>query len=765
MSIQEDLLALNEQPDSVARLDFASRNPLDPGKSARILNMQMKTGLPQELIENNLDLVEQESARVDFDPDKFLKESPITADWVAEHPNHWALVKDEWESMGRAEWLWKAFGAAKAEGWDEVELNRIWNRRKEGRATDVDIARGEELEKRIGGHDFGGQEWVGGFITDMAKQLPQMFSGMKLGAEMGMVSASGGALMGGVVGGPPGAVAGFGTVGLAGFASGIALHAYEQESGADYRQLIQEGVDPDIARVSSSVSGAINALLEATGTMAITSQIPGVRQLRGALVRDSMKSLLKNPTFLRTMGQFAKGTAIGTGGEVVTEITQEAVSMLVSEVAKNADPQSFAPLTREQFTDSLKEIAAVTFRATLIPGAAGPTVQAGINVNRVRRAKTNRRIFEALGEEDGEQTALNKLSAKKREWVERIRERGLVKAVNIPVDRFDEYFQSVDIDPAEMAEELTGSPDAYTEAKAAGTDLEIKNEDFAEKLLNSEHYEGLIDDLRLHPDDMTAREAQEWVETGDELVKSLTEELDSEEETQQGDQAVFDDVLGQLLNAGVERGAAEQNATLMSAVFTTLGERTGTDAQELYQRYGLTIQRQLPEILRNLEDIDVNLDPLIDRLRTGDIPSDREIHGESLIDFVKARGGLQDQGGELEARDVRKSVRGFVTPEGMTIDEAAELAAEAGYITEHDVDQFMDALDRELGGEFVGSGDTTNAELLELRSSLDELAGFLVEQNIDLNEADNAAVKALLFPEGDTFFQSPLGFTSGLLTA
>ncbi|KKL75480.1 hypothetical protein LCGC14_2054460, partial [marine sediment metagenome] len=455
-----DSLAEMEEPDSVARLDFASKNPIDPNKSARILNMQAKTGLPVELIENNLDLVEQEAANVDFNPDKFLKESPVTASWVAEHPNHWALVKDEWESMGRAEWLWKSFSAAKAEGWDEVELNRIWNRRKEGRATEADVARGEELEKRIGGHDFGAGP-AGLFVTDMAKQLPQMMAGMKRGAELGMASAVGTGTIGLVAGGPPGAAAGFGIGGTAGFASGIALHAYEQESGGDYRQLIQEGVDPDIARTSATVSGFINALLEATGTMAITSQIPGVRQLRGALVRDSMKSLLKNPTFLKAMGRFAKGTSIGTGGEVVTEIAQEAVSMLVSEVAKNADPQSFAPLTKDQFTDALKEIAAVTFRATLIPGAAGPTVQVAIDTNRVRRARTNRRIFELLGEEDSEQTLRDKLPAKKREWVERIRASGLVKAINIPVDRFDTYFQSLDIDPAEMAEEITGSPDAY----------------------------------------------------------------------------------------------------------------------------------------------------------------------------------------------------------------------------------------------------------------------------------------------------------------
>src|SRR5688500_4224583 len=47
-----------------------------PDSAARVLSLTKRTGLPQELIERNLDSVEQAVSRADFDPVQFAKESP-----------------------------------------------------------------------------------------------------------------------------------------------------------------------------------------------------------------------------------------------------------------------------------------------------------------------------------------------------------------------------------------------------------------------------------------------------------------------------------------------------------------------------------------------------------------------------------------------------------------------------------------------------------------------------------------------------------------
>jgi hypothetical protein len=53
---------------------------------------------------------------------------------------------------------------------------------------------------------------------------------------------------------------------------------------------------------------------------------------------------------------------------------------------------------------------------------------------------------------------------------------------------------------------------------------------------------------------------------------------------------------------------------------------------------------------------------------------------QSLIGFLRAAGGLRDEGGELKARDLGKTFPGMVSAKGLHLDHARKLAAEAGYL-------------------------------------------------------------------------------------
>lgn len=65
-------------------------------------------------------------------------------------------------------------------------------------------------------------------------------------------------------------------------------------------------------------------------------------------------------------------------------------------------------------------------------------------------------------------------------------------------------------------------------------------------------------------------------------------------------------------------------------------------------------------------------------------PINEDPRGQSLLSFLRARGGLKDDGGELAAIDLGRSRGRFqkdnvVNPNGMGLDEAAEAALEAGF--------------------------------------------------------------------------------------
>ncbi|KAA0590242.1 hypothetical protein J2848_006718 [Azospirillum lipoferum] len=92
----------------------------------------------------------------------------------------------------------------------------------------------------------------------------------------------------------------------------------------------------------------------------------------------------------------------------------------------------------------------------------------------------------------------------------------------------------------------------------------------------------------------------------------------------------------------------------------------------------------------------------------------------SLFQFLTAKGGIQDQGGELRTKDLHRAfVPGggkLVRANGLPLDRARELAAEAGYLRPSDrgdrfgrtdVADLLDTIDREARGAKVYPLDDT----------------------------------------------------------
>jgi hypothetical protein len=76
--------------------------------------------------------------------------------------------------------------------------------------------------------------------------------------------------------------------------------------------------------------------------------------------------------------------------------------------------------------------------------------------------------------------------------------------------------------------------------------------------------------------------------------------------------------------------------------------------------------------------------------------------GTTLMDFLRSKGGVQNQGSELSHlgidSDAKRFVRKFIQKNGMTLDQAAEAAHEAGYIPERDIATLLKAIEDEHEG-------------------------------------------------------------------
>jgi hypothetical protein len=336
--------------------------------------------------------------------------------------------------------------------------------------------------------------------------------------------------------------------------------------------------------------------------------------------------------------------------------------------------------------------------------------------------------------EGGENSRLKKdVEGKYVEWVRRLTKDGPVQNILIDVDRFKTYFQEVGQDPDQVATELGID---LEEAAAQGTDLEIPLTAYAEKVV------GLTPDIKTHESQMTAREGVVFEQTADALRKSIFKDEPPPGHVPVDE--ILQQIIGENLSMGFAQDVAESNAAITEAAFSTMARRNGIEPIELFNKYWGGLEQELPEIFQK-RDVDMFVDPLLDRLRTGDVPVQRDIYGESLTEFLDKQGGLVDDGGELAAQDLQKEFKNLVREGGRSLDSAAELAFEAGYIPEYDSEMLFEMIKREAEGIPV-FGRGADPEMATLARTLDELAEILDKADIDINttELSNAEIRKVL---------------------
>ncbi len=686
-----------------------------------------------------------------------------SAAWQAYDRNQ---ANERFQSMGTLEWFTEAPVAAWKQGRLGEERNTLaFEQMMRGGDASLE-GQLTEIEGQLG-RSFGDESLLGGMLVSSAEFAPSTVSslvaGAKTGVATGIAAGTGAAIVGQL--GPqvavpeeiltvPGAtMLGF----AAGSRTGAAEYSFRQEAGGAYREFRsfrdEDGnpLDNSTATVAAVVAGSVNAGLELFGLETLVKSFPGGDQLMGKISRDSVKAALQQPTVRKAFADLGRRFGGVWTVETMTEVAQEGVVILGGELAKAFSAGDFEGATAEEVQERMTETLKMAAQGMVLMSAPGPVTNFAKDYGRARGAQQTRDTMEALGEGARASKLRERMPEKYRQIVDKLRQDGPLENVQVPVERWNELFQLQGIDPAEMANEVLGSYDQYSEALAAGGDLVIPMSAYAEKLAASQFHEALSDNARFNPGDMTPREAREWLELAPETAQSFVDDMANP--PADPSQAVFDDVLGQLTAAGRDRTAAENEARLTQSVFRTLGERIGVDPAELFQQYGVTISRPMPEILRQAtKGIDTELDPLIDRLRAGELPSQQDAFGKSLVEFLREK-GIRDEGGELAARDAnvgRKAFqRALAREDGITLDDAAQAAAEANYITGRDrstvtQQDLLDAIDRELSGEAVYASDQGDAQAQNLLDTLNALGDYLDEMGADLEAMDNQMIKALL---------------------
>lgn len=496
--------------------------------------------------------------------------------------------------------------------------------------------------------------------------------------------------------------------------SGGMLYAQGADVMADKTK--DDKADPALRDTAIIAGAAITKLTEQYGLDKILNRVPPE---------------IKNRTL-----RFLADKAAAGGIEAAQEITEGLLHDLVRKITTNEN----APILE----GALREGSAA--------GLSAAIVRAALGVRGYRQAKQQEELIVALSEGGKNSKLLQRMPEKYQELIASITRDGDVNNVFIPVGQFNTFFQSQEIDPAEAATRYGATN--YNEAEALGTDVVIPIEKFAAEVAPRDDLQGLLPDVKFRQGDRTARERQQ------DLIdeKAREEELIANAQASVGDiqtpvlQQIKTDMEGQLIATGMERTTAEANAIQYAKVINSFAVSEGIDPLELHQQYGLGVTRPLPDVLTRDTRADINIDPILDTLRSGTVATDEQIFGKSLVEFVREQGGIQPTGELLDADyNNRPFQRNLVQKDGLTADQIAERAIEAGYfsgktfgdITEADI---YDALDEELrGGNLTLAPKNFNEQLLNQRDQYNQLGDYLNSLGIDLRAiTDNNQVRQLI---------------------
>jgi len=266
---------------------------------------------------------------------------------------------------------------------------------------------------------------------------------------------------------------------------------------------------------------------------------------------------------------------------IVHQIAPEIATENVATILQDAAEWAVLPANHDKTVwDYLKERpsqAALTTVSTLV--AVG-----GMSV----AAHGTARVLERLGVDAQASKTIGRAPDQVRDFLNAATRDSAIATVGLPIDTFTSYFQAKRIDPAHMAEQLTGDRHAYQRAVDSGADLAVPMGAYVTEIASHpEHSAFFANEARLAPQALNVRETQA-------LEQHVAGELEAATAAPAPTTAgqVREAMRAQLEQAGFPARTSRVYADIGEAVFSTLGARAGVDPFALYSRYGLQVRRE-----------------------------------------------------------------------------------------------------------------------------------------------------------------------------
>ena len=514
---------------------------------------------------------------------------------------------------------------------------------------------------------FGGA----GIIGRTAEQLAIMKEFVKEGLPPAALGAAAN-ILGFSPGGPAAMIAGGGVGFGTGFAAGTAKFSSEFEEGGSYIEMLEDGVDPEVASQISTGVGIINGLLE-VGAFGVLA-----KPIKDAVVKTFMKDAQRALTDRTVREAFKKGGKVYLStilAEMGIELGQETTNILGGEIGREMSGKQAKMLSEEgrgELIDQYLEIADKTFKSLLLISAPGGAITTATELRDVKNANQAELFMKAIGDSAQSSEAAEKLPKRLQDAVEEITKDGPMEKVYINANEFQEVFQE---STEAVAEELGVADQLEANLGEINGSLEIPIGVYATKVArDKEAHAALIEHSKFDPLGHTPAEVKARNKKVLEDADKILETTEKREEMEQSADLVSSFMKKKLEETGRHTPEqVEQEATMHRAFAVVMGDKIGKMPHEVYEEVGLT-------------DIESVTNPLViaraDYEAQG-LPSTESLEAEGY-DAVRIE-GTETQPEQTITIGTIKAAEGRAEAQPQTLDQAQQAQMEA-IIKENSID-------------------------------------------------------------------------------
>lgn len=586
------------------------------------VELSNKTGIPVgTVLENHREIVRVYDAAQNGPTrraalEKLIRDEPITGRWLVQQGAAMIVgLGDQLPEIGAFERLSQEMQEANRVGRLQIEqtdlLNKVfW----QDNPDPADLQRIDQINWELSINQAYRQDesfLMGAYRSAFSTFVPQVaegayrsiLGGAQAGAAAGIATSAFGPISGVSAGSAFAAGAG---------AAGI-RYAFEMSLGEIYGSLSQlkdENGQPlprDEVRLLSFLGALPSGALEVVGVHKALSLIPGAdKLLNRATVASAQQLLSKNPSLLKAVGK-GTGEALGAlATEVGVETTQEGISIITEDAAKQISGQPFRLTTGEEAVDRLSEAAYEALKAFILPiGVGGGAIRTRAAFRESRQARNESNALQTLADHASNNKLITESPTAAEQLVSQLKEEGKIGDLYVNPEAMQRVLFQSD-EGLQIAQRIGLSAEDVADALTLGTRVAVPMEKAVPYLLNTAQGKELLQDSTLDPSVMTPGELQEATAgmTQEQIAQvdalnSFFDFVDSSIEQAQNSRESFDTIAAPYVQQMRDAGYSESQAR-------HYGDLLAANAERMAPMYGMEPAAWLESRLQGIQLIDPN---------------------------------------------------------------------------------------------------------------------------------------------------------------